>query len=54
MRMILVGPPGAGKGTQAAKLVEGRGYSRINRVDHKRVINVTAKTDLSRTSPWWS
>ena len=30
---------------RAAKLVEGRGFSKINRTDRKRVINVTATVD---------
>ena len=32
---------------QAAEVVEGRGYSTINRTDRKRVINVTASVDSS-------
>lgn len=35
---------------QAAEVIEGRGYSAINRNNRKRVINVTAKVDSDKAS----
>jgi adenylate kinase len=47
MRMILVGPPGAGKGTQAARLVEHLGIPHISTGDLLRAA-VSFGTELGR------
>ena len=49
MRLLLMGPPGAGKGTQSATLSETYGLPQISTGDIFRA-NVSAGTELGRTA----
>ncbi len=49
MRLVLVGPPGAGKGTQSARLADAYGVPAISTGDIFRA-NVKGETDLGRTA----
>ncbi|MFD6416792.1 adenylate kinase [Streptomyces sp. NPDC060194] len=49
MRIVLVGPPGAGKGTQAAFLAENLGIPHISTGDLFRA-NISQKTELGRAA----
>jgi adenylate kinase len=48
-RLVLLGPPGAGKGTQAARLAEHLGVPAISTGDIFRA-NITGGTELGRTA----
>lgn len=48
-RIILIGPPGAGKGTQAARLAQHLGVPAISTGDIFRA-NVAERTELGRTA----
>lgn len=49
MRLLIMGPPGAGKGTQAVQLAERLGAAHISTGDIFRA-NVSQQTELGRTA----
>jgi len=49
MRLLIMGPPGAGKGTQAARLAESIGGAHISTGDIFRS-NVSQQTELGKTA----
>ncbi|MPV50926.1 MULTISPECIES: adenylate kinase [unclassified Pseudactinotalea] len=49
MRLVLLGPPGAGKGTQAVRIAERLGIPAISTGDIFRA-NVSERTELGRTA----
>jgi len=48
-RLVLLGPPGAGKGTQAARLAERLGVPAVSTGDIFRA-NIKGGTELGRTA----